>query len=190
MSAYGECSNVNDAHDEAEPNLLDDTKGVGAGLIITCLKNRFAASLTTGVIIPGSYQETVPFGYGSIFFTTTKINYGNAVKYNLSFGYRLSPKEYQNYQQNNWNIYLELIGKSYQAATVIQDGVPVAVQTPLLKAGNYVEVYPGIQKIINSNLRLDFSVGFPLINMSYTRFYPVYMIGVQRYFFQNNRLKK
>ncbi len=190
MSAYGEYSNVNDAHDEAEPNLLDDTKGVGAGLIITCLKNRFSASLTTGVIISGSYEETVPVGNGSILFTDTKINYGRAVKYNLSFGYLLFPKEYQDYNQNNWNIYLEFMGKSFQAATVIQDGIPVAVQTPLLKAGNYVEVYPGIQKIINSNLRIDFSVGFPLINGSYTRFYPVYMIGVQRYFFQNKKSKK
>ena len=105
------------------------------------------------------------------------------------FGYLLFPKEYRGYDEDNWNIYLEFMGKSYEAATVIQDGLPVAVQTPLLKAGSYVEVYPGIQRIVNSNFRIDFSVGFPLINMSYTRFYPDFMIGVQRYFFKSKKTK-
>jgi hypothetical protein len=190
IAAYGEYSNVKQAHDEAEPNLLDDTKGYGGGLIITMLKNRFAASLTTGVIIPGSYEETVPVGNGSILYNTTKINYGRAVKYNLSFGYLLYPKNYENYSQNNWNIYLEFIGKSYEAATVFQNGQQLDVESLGLKAGNYMEVHPGIQKIINSNLRIDASVGFNMINKSYTRFYPMYMLGIQRYFFQNNKSKK
>lgn len=186
MAAYAECSNVKQAHDEAEPNLLDDTKGVGVGLIITCLKNRFAASLTTGFIIPGSYQETVPAGIGSPLYTTTNINYGRAIKYNLSFGYLVFPKQYTDYTQDNWNVYLELIGKSYEAAKVVMDGQPLDIKSVGLMAGNYVEVHPGLQWIINSNLRIDLSVGFNMINRSYTRFYPLYMVGIQRYFFKNS----
>ncbi len=190
MAAYAEGSNIKQAHDEAEPNLLDDTKGYGGGLIVTCLKNKFAASLTTGVIIPKSYQETVPVGNGSILYTTTKINYGSAVKYNLSFGYLLYPKKYTDYNQNNWNIYLEFIGKSYQAATVFKDGEKLEVQTLGLKAGNYLEIHPGIQKIINSNFRIDASIGFNLVGTTYTHFYPLYMVGIQRYFYTNKNRKK
>ena len=183
MALYGEWSNVKNAHDEAEPNLLDDTKGYGGGLITTYLKKRFAVSLTSGVIIPGNYEETVPLTNGSSLMTHTEVQYGRAIIYNLSFGYLLYPKEYKDYNQTNWNVYLEFNGKSYEGARVFQDGQELETQSNSLKAGHYVEVHPGVQKIINSNLRIDFSVGFNLINKSYARFYPLYMIGVQRYFF-------
>ncbi len=183
MALYGEWSNNKVAHDEAEPNLLDDTKGFGGGLIITALKKRFAVSLTSGVIIPGTYNgfATDPLSSDLI---PTKINYGNALKYNVSFGYLVLPKHYSGYKQTNLNLYVEFMGKAYQQAKVTQYGiVDVPVQTPLLQAGNYIEIHPGLQAIFNSNLRLDLSVGFPMINTSYTRFYPMYMIGIQRYFY-------
>lgn len=144
-------------------------------------------SFTGGVIIPDSYEETVPVGYGSVLYTTTKIYYGRAITYNVSFGYLLYPKKYQDYSQNNWNIYLEFMGKSYEAATVFQDGNPLEIRNFGLKKGNYIEIHPGVQKIINSNLRIDASIGFNLLNRSYARFYPLYMIGIQRYFFQKKK---
>lgn len=181
VAAYGEWSHLQVAHDEAEPNLMDDTRGYGGGLIVTCLRNRFAASFTSGVIIPGAYHETVPDPYGGIL--NTDLFYGNAVKYNLSFGYRLSPNQYKDYSQDNWNLYLELQGKAYKAARVYQNGTRLESSTPFLAAGNYVDVFPGIQWIHDSNLRVELSVGLNLISRSYTHFYPVYSLGIQRYFY-------
>ncbi len=175
MALYGEWSNVKQAHGAAQPNLLEDTKGYGGGVITTYLKNRFAASLTSGFILPLYYEETVP--------SHTKLHYGRAIQYNLSFGYLLYPKEYKNYEQTNWNIYLEFIGNAYEAAKVIKDGQQIETQNSALNAGHSIEVYPGIQTIVASNLRIDFSVGFNLIN----DFTPLYMIGVQRYFYFNKR---
>jgi len=60
MALYGEWSNVNVAHDEAEPTLMDDTKGYGGGLITTVLKNHLAVSFTTGFILPGKYDGNSP----------------------------------------------------------------------------------------------------------------------------------
>lgn len=183
MALYGEWSNVNSPHDEAEPNLMDDTKGYGGGLIMTYLKYHLAISLTSGVVIPGKYEETVPVLHAGSLVTHTELYYGRAVKYNLSFGYLLFPKEVKDYEQNNFNIYMEFIGKSYEAARIMQDDVELESKTSALRAGYYVEVRPGIQEIINSNLRIDFSVGFNLINRSYVHPYPIYMVGIQRYFY-------
>ena len=187
MAVYGEGSNVNVAHDEAEPTLMDDTKGYGGGLIATYLKYHFAVSLTAGVIMPGTYRGFSPdtFGHPSVIpQVPTEVKYGKAIKYNLSFGYLLFPRKYENYNQMNWNIYLEFMGKTYGEAKVIQYGDKlVPISTPLLEAGNYVDICPGIQTIIKSNLRVDFSVQFPLVNKAYTHFYPMYMFGIQRYFF-------
>lgn len=184
MSLYGNWSNVNVAHDEAEPNLLDDTKGYGGGFISTFLKNHFAVSLTSGVVIPGAYQGYSPDVNGGPMIPT-EVKYGRAVNYNLSFGYLLFPRKYQSYNQGNWNMYLEFMGKAYEQARVSQYGgtVKLPISTPLLMAGNYVDISPGIQYIHKSNLRVDFSVQFPFINKSYSHQYPVYVLGVQRYFY-------
>lgn len=181
MAAYAEHSFITAAHDETEPNLLDDTKGSGAGIIATYLKKHFAVSLTSGVIIPGKYTETTPDFFGGELHTVLK--YGRALNYNLSFGYLVYPPKYRRYSETNINVYLEFMGKSYQTAQVTQNNVDIKPQTDLLLGGNYVEFHPGIQAIIYSNLRIDFSVGIPMINKSYTRYYPVYMLGIQRYFF-------
>lgn len=186
MAAYVDWSNVGVAHDEAEPNLMDDTGGYGFGIISTWLKNRFAASLTTGFIKPGSYSEMQRDITGGPDLPT-KIQYGNAIKYNLSFGYRLYPKKYEGYEQVNWNLYIELIGKTYNAATVIQNGTEITARTSALKKGSYMEIYPGIQRIINSNTRIEFCYGFELIGYSYVHFTPLWTIGVQRYFYNTTK---
>ncbi|HWY13435.1 MAG TPA: hypothetical protein VN026_19055 [Bacteroidia bacterium] len=183
MAAYGGYSYLNVAHDEAEPNLLDDTKGYGGGLITTYLKNKFAVSLTSGVIIPQNHKGSIPdpAGTGPV---PTEVKYGRAVEYNLSFGYLVFPRKYENYNQTNWSLYLEFMGKTYEKAKITQFGFKdIPVSTPLLQQGNYIDVCPGIQAIIRSNLRIDLSVKFPMINKSYAHFYPVYSIAIQRYFF-------
>jgi hypothetical protein len=188
LSAYGEWSSVGVAHDEAEPNLMDDTGGYGFGLISTWLKNRFAVSLTTGFISPKAYSEIQPDFTGGADLPT-KLYYGKAIKYNLSFGYRLYPKKYEGYEQVNWNLYVEIIGKSYEAARVIQNGTEITTRTVALKSGSYLEIYPGIQRIVNSNTRIEMCYGFSLIGFSYAHFTPVWTLAVQRYFYRTKKLK-
>jgi len=186
MALYGQWSDVKVAHDETEPNLMDDTKGYGGGLITTYLINHLAISFTTGFIVPGQYNGLAPDIQGGINVgdIPTEVKYGKAFEYHLSFGYLLYPKKYDNYKQTNWNVYLEFMGKSYEAAVVHQAYTHlVPIQTPLLEAGSYVDVCPGVQAIVNSKLRIDFTTWLPLINKSYAHFYPVFMIGIQRYFF-------
>jgi hypothetical protein len=189
MAAYSEYSFAKTAHDEAEPNLMDDTKGFGAGLITTYLKNKFAVSLTSGFILPQAYKESVKeeFDVNNVsrpdFVLNTKINYGRALQYNLAFGYLLFPRNYENYNQSNFNLYVEFMGKAYEAATVFQNGINVPIQAKGLRAGNYIDVHPGIQYIHKSNLRIEASAGFKLVNRSYARVYPVYMLAFQRYFY-------
>lgn len=185
LAAYGEWSNSKVAHDEAEPNLMDDNGGYGFGIISTWLKNRLALSLTAGFINPNSYSEMQRDITGGPDLPTT-IEYGKAIKYNVSFGYRLYPKKYEEgYHQVNWNVYVELTGKSYGAATVIQNGTEIKARTSALGSGTYIEINPGIQRIINSNTRLEFAYGFSLIGTSFAHFTPAWTLAVQRYFYRN-----
>jgi hypothetical protein len=189
IAAYGEWSNVGVAHDEAEPNLMDDTGGYGLGLITTLLKNRFATSVTYGLIRPNSYFETQPDFTGGPDLPT-KIYYGNAIKCNVSLGYRLAPKHYTDYDQPNWNLYAEFIGKQYDAAKVIQNGVNVpATRSLALRSGSYLEIHPGIQYIEQSNFRIDFSLGISFIGNSYVHFAPMWTLGFQQYFYRTGRSK-
>ncbi|MFN8167033.1 MAG: hypothetical protein U0X76_12975 [Bacteroidia bacterium] len=181
VGLFAEGSYINSAHDEAEPNLLDDTKGWGSGFMTTYLYKHFAVSFNTGVIIPGTYKEVTPDFYGGDLHT--ELTYGKAIQYNLSFGYLVYPRHYKTYKETNINVYLEFMGKSYESAKVIQNNRNIEPKTDLLLKGNYIEMHPGIQAIIDSNLRIDFAVGFPVLNKSYTRFYPVFLLGIQRYFF-------
>jgi hypothetical protein len=106
------------------------------------------------------------------------------LEYDLSIGYRLLPAKYTtDYSEPNFNVYVEFLGKAYDSATVKVNGVVAAVKTNLLTSGNYIEMHPGIQWIINSNSRLEISVGYPILNKSYSIFYPIYNIGFQHYFY-------
>lgn len=184
MAAYGEWSNANVAHDEAEPNLMDDTAGYGGGLITTYLRNRLAFSLTTGMMIPRYYSEYQPDVTGGPDLLTV-IHYGRGLKYNLSIGYRVYPGKYESYKQNNWNLYLEFTGKSFEDARVFQNYTAITTNTYALLGNSYVEISPGIQRIINSNTRIEFCYTFNLISYSMAHFPPATTLAVQRYFYRD-----
>lgn len=194
MALFGEASALWVAHDEAEPTLMDDTKGISGGAIATYLNHRFAVSFTGGFIHPFRYKGDIPDFIAGLPSVPTQVQYGNAAIYDVSFGYLLLPRKYESYNQTNWNLYVEFLGKSYTAAQVSVANIltggyyPIsATGIPVLQAGNYVDVNPGIQCIIRSNLRAEFSVGFPVIDRSYVHYYPLYTIGVQRYFFSRRK---
>jgi hypothetical protein len=173
---YAEYSTANNPHEEAEANLYDDTGGWGAGLVITKLYHRWALSYTTGVIVPRPY-EGISGGL------PTRMEYGAAWKYNLSLGYLLAPRVYRDYHQNNINLYVELMGKQYPAARIIQEGERIPASSELHIGQYYWEVYAGVQKIVNSNTRIEITIGAPLYRRSYIHNYPVVQIQLQHYFF-------
>ncbi len=189
LAVYGEYSALNVAHDEAEPTLLDDNSGWGAGLIATYLKNHFSVSFTVGYIHPSKYNGEIPDVIPGLPSIPATITYSDGYNYSLSFGYLLFPDAYKSYKQTNWNIYMEFLGKSYNAVQMEVGNVnPNLPKYPISVAGNkalqgrqYLEAYPGLQCILLSDLRIDFSVGIPVVNRSYVHFYPVYNFGVQRY---------
>jgi hypothetical protein len=189
LALFGDYSTVKAAHDEAEPELIDDCGGYEAGFIATKLIDRWGISLTSGYIHPFSFTEVQTQYIWP--YQTTIVQYGDAVEYNLSIGYRFFPDKYTNdYSQNNFNVYLEFLGKSYNAANITLNGEALTIQTNLLRKGYYVEMHPGIQWIINSNARVDLSIGYPILGESYIHFYPVYNIGIQRYFYFVKNKKK
>ena len=144
---------------------------------------------TTGFTLPGKYSEDKPLFSGSASKIKTTIEYGRSIEYNLSFGYLFYPKKYRNYEPANWNIYLELNGKSYENALVSQGGSNLEVQTDGLTKGHHIEIHSGIQKVISSNLRIDLSTGTNIFNTSYARLYPIFMVSIQSYFYSLKKLK-
>ncbi len=191
LAAYATASWLQVAHDEGEPDLTDDTKGVGAGIIATYLKDHFALSFTGGGILPADYRGDVPDWQPSLPGVPARVKYGKALNYSLSFGYLLYPRQYSSYRQVNINLCAEFLGKSYSRGQVFFENLGGSGGTYELtgtaltafQANTYVECHPAIQAIFNSNLRIDIGAGFPLISRSYVRYYPIYTIGIQRYLF-------
>jgi hypothetical protein len=189
MAAYGEASYIRIASHLAEPDLMEHNSGVGAGLIATYLRSHFAGTLTVGGILPFEYKGNSYDIYGGQYPVTFR--YGNAVKYDLALGYLLFPRKYRNYKETNVNVYVEFLGKTYGAADVTQQDGVVTYHIPnsigILEGGSYVEVSPGVQCIIRSDVRVEFSLGMPLINSSYLHEYPIYYVAMQKYFFFHKR---
>ena len=111
------------------------------------------------------------------------LKYGDAVAYSLSFGYLLYPRKYDGYHHRNYNIYVELMGKSYGAADLFSNGEAINVESEQFQGGSYLDVYFCIQQIMRSNDRLELSVGIDLLNKSYRHFYPVINFAWQHYFY-------
>jgi hypothetical protein len=174
MAVYGNAVYSDRPHDEAEITLMGDNKGVGGGVISTLLLHKLAISLTGGMVKPFAHRDA----------SGIRLNYGNAYNYSLSFGYLVYPFKYQNYKQTNINLYAEFLGKTYERLQVSKDGQPVNAQHfNTFDQGSFVEFRPAIQFIVKSNLRIDCSTIIPVVNRSYIRKYPSYLLNLQYYFF-------
>jgi hypothetical protein len=175
MSLYSNGVYAFQPHDEAETTLMGDNKAIGGGVISTLLIKKLAVSFTGGIIKPFAYKENA---------SNVSINYGNAYNYSLSFGYLVYPFKYKNFNQTNINLYAEFLGKSYNGISITKNEKDIVTHhNNAFIAGNYVEFRPAIQFIIKSNLRLDFSTALPLVNRSYIRSYPMYLVNIQYYLF-------
>lgn len=175
MAAYLDLAGGNEAHYEAEPELIGDNGGAGAGLIATLLLHKFAASINTGGIVPSDYTDA---------FSGVVISYGKAAYLNLSLGYLVYPGTYRSYNQTNINLYAEFQCKAYDGMVISENGKEVMIQNvPALESGSYVEFRPSVQFIIRSNTRIDLCVATHIYNRSWAHNDPAFFFTLQQSIF-------
>lgn len=115
-------------------NLEGDNQGWQAGAVFTQLIHKLALSGTVAYnrtfddldkVVPATLQPK------------------QMINYNLSSGYLLLPFVYKNYNQPNFNLYVELLGKTNPD-----------------NGHSYLDIAPAVQFIINSRTRFDFGYRF------------------------------
>ncbi|MBK9271209.1 MAG: hypothetical protein IPM48_06400 [Saprospiraceae bacterium] len=182
IALISEWSNVRQAHDEAEPNLLHDNKGWSGGMIHSFLYHRLAVSSTLQLVLPGDYREVRKDPVQSVDVERT-MKYGNSINWSISFGYLLNGNTKNDFDEPNINLYIEFMGAAWQSAQFIYNGQIIPNFNPAFHSGYYMEIHPGIQRVIRSNWRLELSLGLPLIHQSLVHSYPIYSFAVQRFFY-------
>jgi len=135
---FGKISSINNPLPNQEISLEGDNSGLQGGVVFTKLMHKLAIS--------GSASYLHAFAENGA-YRLLATNPDNAVAYTLSAGYLLFPKSYQNYNQVNVNLYVELLGKTNPGY-----------------GQSYLDVAPAVQFIFNSVLRVDFSYRTPLTN--------------------------
>ncbi len=120
---------------------LQDT-GLELGIIGTQLINKLAISITTAITRISNIDEKFTQG-STVKWQTTNLN---TFKNSISAGYLLFPRKYKSYKQTNFNIYLEFLTN-----TILTKDFPIRYH----KFSSTLA--PGIQFIILSRSRLDFS---------------------------------
>lgn len=134
MAAFGRISGSNRKTFSRDINLQGDNSGLQGGLIFTQLLHKVAFSST--------------IGFSHAFKDVNKQIFGapqptNMLNYSFSTGYLLAPTVYKNYKQPNFNVYLELLGK-----------------TDPISGQSYVDIAPAAQVILNSRTLLDLGYRF------------------------------
>lgn len=186
IALFGEASRMLNAHDEAEPNLQGDNSGLGGGVIVTRLQQRFALSFTCAYTYPLPLHEQNERRKIDFYYPTSWA-------YNVSMGYRVYPKVYSSYKNVNINIYLEVLNKTYGDSKMYINDVqydynlfrifePRVYES--LTANAYSEVRPSVQFVFNSTQRLDLGLALPVYSRSYLYYYPLYFLQFQKYFFR------
>lgn len=139
MAAYLDGSLTRDAfHYYDEISLMGDKTGVELGLIATQLWHKFALSGTvsrTEVLDATRYD-------GRTYFPSRQYQ---SLNYSLSAGYLLFPRQYTDYKQPNFNIYLELLGQRLLGDDFF-----------------YVDLAPALQVILNSTTKINVGQRFQL----------------------------
>lgn len=153
MAAYGRYSSIKnptytfngiaDLHSSAsffraidEINLEGDNSGVQGGVVATQLIHKLALSASV------NYNRAFDNKSGNDLLPEQA---RDALAYTLSAGYLTYPKVYTSYEQPNFNVYLEFLGKSN-----------------IGKSRSFLEAAPALQVILNSRTRIDVSKRFQL----------------------------
>jgi len=133
-SAFGRVSTSKRPTYTRDINLEGDNSGIQSGLIFTQLLHKLALSTT--------------LGYAHAFENSDRQITGmpqpkNMLSYSLSSGYLVLPVVYKDYKQPNFNVYLELLGKTDPSS-----------------GQSYLDIAPAIQMILNSTTRIDLGYRF------------------------------
>lgn len=120
-------------------DLNGQNSGYEAGAVATRLINKLALSATA------SYLHAFDNGSGNKFINTGSGR--NAINYTLSAGRLILPKSYDNYEQTNMNLMLELLG-----------------QLNTYSYKSYLDMAPSVQFIFLSKIRLDLGYRFAVLN--------------------------
>lgn len=157
-AAFGRISTSKRPGYSEDINLEGDNSGWQGGLIFTQLIHKLALSATVG--------------YSQSFESKSKANTNfpqadQMLNYSLSSGYLLLPFVYKNYNQPNFNLYVELLGKTNPA-----------------NGRSYVDLAPAVQLILNSKTRIDLGYRFQLSgNMNDRYLKNMYLARVEFNFF-------
>jgi len=133
-AAFGRVSTSKRPTYTRDINLEGDNSGIQGGLIFTQLLHKLALSST--------------LGYAHAFDNSDRQIVGmpqpkNMLSYSLSSGYLVLPVVYKDYNQPNFNVYLELLGKTDPSS-----------------GQSYLDIAPAIQMILNSKTRIDLGYRF------------------------------
>ncbi|MGF1922951.1 MAG: hypothetical protein ACQUHE_02135 [Bacteroidia bacterium] len=172
---YGRISSSRRNAEVEDLNLEGDNTGWQGGLVLTQLLHKLALSATLG------YAETFPKKFDGkfdifpdVWMPNTRDRNGNrgSLNYSLSSGYLLLPFVYKSYNQPNFNLYFEVLGK-----------------TNPVNGRSYVDFAPALQVILNSKTRIDLGYRFQAAgNMEDRYLKNMYLARVEFNFF--NALSK
>jgi len=174
-SAYGRVSSSKREAEVDDINLEGDNSGWQGGLIFTQLLHKLALSATLG------YSQTFKNKFDGryndmpgVWVPPTRDRNGNqnALNYSLSSGYLILPFVYKNYNQPNFNLYFEILGK-----------------TNPVNGRSYIDFAPAAQVILNSKTRIDLGYRFQVVGNMENRYSKnMYLARVEFNFF--NALSK
>jgi hypothetical protein len=170
-SLFGRISGIASKAHGDDINLEGDNSGLQGGVILTQLIHKLALSATIGysTIIEKEMHLMAMPGMGHYIGPSSA---SESLNYSLSSGYLLLPFVYKNYNQPNFNLYFEVLGK-----------------TNPTNGHSYIDFAPALQLILNSKTRIDLGYRFQAAgNMEGRYLKNMYLARVEFNFF--NALSK
>jgi hypothetical protein len=134
IAAFGRLSTSKRPVYSEDINLEGDNSGAQAGIVVTQLLHKLALSGTLSYAKAFDVQDHQINGMAQP---------DQLIGYSLSSGYLVLPVVYKNYNQPNFNVYFEMLGKTNPAT-----------------GKSYLDLAPAIQVIINSRTRIDLGYRF------------------------------
>jgi len=133
-AAFGRVSTSNRPTYTRDINLEGDNSGAQGGLVFTQLLHKLALSATLGYAhaFKDSDRQVVGMPRSN-----------NMLSYSLSSGYLVLPFVYKNYNEPNFNVYFEMLGKTDPSS-----------------GQSYLDLAPALQVILNSRTRIDLGYRF------------------------------
>ena len=149
VAAFGRISSSKRRVFTEDINLEGDNSGLQGGFIFTQLIHKLALSATLGYSKVFGRDEKPLIGgmamdfHGMMMPTMQTKTPNELLSYSLSSGYLLLPFVYKNYNQPNFNLYFEVLGKTNPA-----------------NGNSYLDFAPALQMILNSKTRIDLGYRF------------------------------